>query len=78
MRTIITLPDQLHAKSKSRAAELGISLSEFVRRVLTAELDAPSPQGDIDSICGFVSGAPFDMARDGDGLIAEATVCGAA
>ena len=72
MRTVITLPDQVHARAKLRAAELGISLAEFIRRLLARELDTPTPQGGIDSICGMVSGTPFDMARDGDRLLGEA------
>lgn len=72
MRTVITLPDEVHARAKRRATDLGISFAEFVRRLLDRELDAPAPQIGIDSICGIVSGAPFDMARDGDRVIADA------
>ena len=72
MRTVITVPDHVHARAKQRAAELGISFAEFVRRLLDKELDAPAPQASIDSICGMVAGAPFDMARDGKRIIAEA------
>ncbi|MCY3805578.1 MAG: hypothetical protein OXG91_03670 [bacterium] len=72
MRTVITLSDEVHARAKQRAADLGISFAEFVRRLLDRELDAPAPQAGIDSICGMVAGTPFDMARDGDRVIAGA------
>ena len=72
MRTIITLPDHMHAQAKQRAAELGISLAEFARRLFERELSAPASQGDIDLICGMVTGPPFDMARDGKRIIGEA------
>ena len=72
MRTVITLPDHVHARAKQRAADLGISLAEFVRRLLDKELDTPTPQADIDSICAMVAGPRFDMARDGKEIIAEA------
>ena len=72
MRTVITIPDQMHARAKQRAAELGISFAEFARRLFEKELEAPTPQGDIEAICGMVSGAPFDMARDGNEIAAEA------
>lgn len=72
MRTVITIPDQIHAKAKQRAAELGISFAEFARRLFEKELEAPTPQGDIEAICGMVSGSPFDMARDGNEIAAEA------
>lgn len=32
----------------------------------------PVPQGDIDSICGMVTGTPLDMARDGERIVGEA------
>ena len=72
MRTIITMPDHLHAQAKQRAAELGISLAELARRLFEKELSMPAPQGDIDSICGMVTGTPFDMARDGERIVGEA------
>lgn len=73
MRTVITLPDHMHAIAKQRAAELGISLAEFARRLFEKELATAAPRGDIDSICGMVEGTPFDMARDGRRIIEEAT-----
>ena len=72
MRTIITMPDHLHAQAKQRAAELGISFAEFTRRLFEKELSMPVPQGDIDSVCGMVTGTPFDMARDGERIVGEA------
>ncbi len=72
MRTIITMPDHMHAQAKQRAAELGISFAEFARRLFEKELSLPAPQGDIDSICGMVTGTPFDMASDGQRIIGEA------
>ena len=72
MRTVITMPDHIHAKAKQRAAELGISFAEFARRLFEKEFDAPAPQGDIDAICGMVSGTPIDMAHDGKQVIVEA------
>ena len=62
----------MHARAKQRAAELGISFAEFARRLFERELDTLAPQGDIDSICGIVAGTPFDMARDGKRVLAEA------
>ncbi len=66
------MPDHIHAKAKQRAAELGISFAEFARRLFERELDEAAPRGDIDAICGMVSGAPFDMAQDGKKVIVEA------
>lgn len=72
MRTIITLPDEMHARVKQRAADLGISFAELTRRLFEKELGFAAPGGDLDSICGMVGGEPFDMAGDGDRIIGEA------
>lgn len=66
------MPDHVHARAKQRAADLGISFAEFIRRLLDRELSAPEPQAGIEEICGMVAGPPFDMARDGKRVIAEA------
>ncbi len=72
MRTVITLPDHLHAEAKQRAAEQGISFAEFARRLFDRELSAAAPQGDLGAICAMVHGEPFDMAADSASILAEA------
>ena len=72
MRTVITLPDHLHAEAKRRAAEQGISFAEFVRRLFYRELGTAEPRGDLDAICAMVSGEPVDMSEDGKSIVAEA------
>ena len=72
MMTIITMTDLLRAQAKRRAAELGISFAEFTRRLFEKELSTPAPQSDIDSICGMVTGMPFDMAVDRERIIGQA------
>ena len=67
------MTSHIYAEVKRRATELGARFAKFVRRVSKRELDAAVPHGDIDSICGMVTGTPFDMAREGKQLIAEAT-----
>ncbi len=64
MRTIITLPDHLHAEAKQRAAEQGISFAEFARRLFDKELSTAETQGDIEAICAMVRGEPFDMSYE--------------
>lgn len=75
MRTVITLPDHMHAAAKRRAAGLGISFAEYARRLIERELATAMPQGGVDSICGMVEGTPFDMARNGRPIVEEATSC---
>ena len=72
MRTVITLPDHVHALAKQRAAEQGISFAEFARRLFDRELGSVAPQGDLDAICAMVNGEAFDMAADGKAIVAAA------
>ena len=73
MRTMITLPDHIHARAKQRAAEFGISLAELGRRLFAREVDGCGPQGNLEDIVGMVTdGEPFSMAEDGERIIAEA------
>ncbi len=72
MRTVITLPDQMHVRAKQHAADLGISLAELTRRLLERELAVAAPAGSLESICGMVNGDRFDMAGDGHRIIREA------
>ena len=72
MMTIITMTDLLRAQAKRRAAELGFSFAELTRRLFEKELSTPAPQSDIDSICGMVTGTPFDMAVDRERIIGQA------
>jgi hypothetical protein len=48
MKTTIEIPDPLFRKAKSRAAERGQSLKEFVADALQARLAADSNRGDSD------------------------------
>ena len=72
MRTVITLPDHLHAEAKQRAAEQGISFAEFARRLFDRELGAAEPQGDLAAIRAMVHGEPFDMAEGAKAIVSEA------
>ena len=72
MRTVITLPDHLHAKARQRAADQGISFAEFARRLFDREFGAAEPQGDLEAICAMVHGEPFDMAAGAKAIVSEA------
>ena len=65
------MANHIYAIVKLRATELGTYLAELAQRLFKRELDAPAPKGDIDSVCGMVTGTPFDIARDGMPVIGE-------
>jgi hypothetical protein len=72
-RTQITIGPDLQQRAQARAAELGISFAEYVRRLLASDLGEPKPKADISIIFDLVDeGPPTDIARDKDKMIGDA------
>jgi hypothetical protein len=44
-RTQITLEPELQKTARRRAAQLGVSLAEYVRRLIARDLAEPGPEG---------------------------------
>jgi hypothetical protein len=44
VRNQITMPADLKRRAYAKAAELGISFPEYARRLVAADLDAPTPK----------------------------------
>jgi len=72
VRTQITLDSQAHRRAKQRAADLGISFAEYVRRVVDRDLGEPVAPADPSQIFGLFHSGGSDVARDKDRLIDEA------
>ena len=75
--TNVLLGPSLHAVARIRAQERGLSVSGYIRELIRADDAASrSPAGDITQIFGFLGsqGAPTDIARHKDEMIAEAFV----
>lgn len=72
VRTQILLDAEEHQRAKARAAELGISLAEYVRRVVGADLSNPAPKADPSEIIGLFGSGGSDIARHKDEYLAEA------
>jgi hypothetical protein len=72
-RTQITLDPETQRRAHAKAAELGISFAEYVRRLVAHDLDEPKPRAHISAIFDLgASGEPTDIARDKDRMIGEA------
>jgi hypothetical protein len=72
-RTQITMDPEMQRRAQAKAAELGLSLAEYVRRVIARDLGEAKPKADISVIFDLVTeGEPTDIARDKDKLIGEA------
>jgi hypothetical protein len=64
---------EMQRRAQAKAAELGISFAEYVRRVVAEDLGAPKPKADISMIFDLIrEGPPTNIARDKDKMIGEA------
>ena len=76
VRTQISLDSERHAQARARAASLGVSLAEYVRRLVDRDL-AGRPRGADRSVVfdlGVSRGT--DVASDKARMIGEATGAG--
>ena len=72
-RTQITLDMATQRRAQAKAAELGISFAEYVRRLVAEDLGGPRPKADISVVFNLgASDRPTNVARDKDRLVAEA------
>jgi predicted DNA-binding protein len=74
-RTQITLPPADHQRARRRAAELGISLAEYVRRLVRRDLDEIEPKRplvDVAAIIGLGDSGGSNVARQKDTYVGEA------
>jgi hypothetical protein len=72
-RTQITMDPEMQRRAHAKAAELGISFAEYVRRVIAQDLGEAKPRADISMIFDLgASEEPTDIARDKDKLLGEA------
>jgi len=73
IRTQVTIDPDLQRRAQARAAELGISFPEYVRRLLAHDLGEPRPKADISVLFDLIDeGPPTDIARDKDKMVGEA------
>ena len=72
-RTQITIDRDLLRRAQAKAAELGISFAEYVRRLVAGDLGKRKPKADISIVFDLVDEGPVtDIARDKDKMIGEA------
>lgn len=72
-RMQVTLEPEKHRRARKRAAELGISLSELVRRALDDALGEPErPKADISEIFGIGNSGGSNVAKYKHEYVGEA------
>jgi hypothetical protein len=71
-RTQITLAPEMQRRARQRASDLGVSLAEYLRRLLARDLG--SIQAKADPVCVFDLGSSggSDIAKNKSAMIAEA------
>ena len=71
-RTQITLENEVQRRARKRASELGVSLAEYVRRLVARDLARPDTAIAVDRIFDLGSSGGADVAMDKNSMIAEA------
>jgi hypothetical protein len=72
VRTQITLETELQKRARQRAGQIGVSLAEYVRRLVARDLARPETRADVTSIFDLGVSGGSDIARDKGSMIAEA------
>ena len=78
MRTQIALEAEQHALVKRKAADLGISMAEYIRRLVERDLEQAGLSSDISAIFGIGDSGDSDIAVDRKRATAEAIAARAA
>ncbi|HET7293352.1 MAG TPA: hypothetical protein VFM88_13075 [Vicinamibacteria bacterium] len=71
-RTQVSLEPELQRRARRRAAELGVSFAEYVRRAVERDLGRPRPKADPSSVFALGASRGSDIATGKDRLIGEA------
>lgn len=76
VRTQISLTSELHAQVRARASECGVSLAEYIRRLVARDLIEPPRNVDRSLVFDLGSSGGNDIASEKDRMIADATSAG--
>lgn len=75
-RTQVLLDAAMHRRARRRAAELGISLAEYVRRLVAQDLEGPRARRDVSALFDLGDSGGSDVAREKDTYLGEAVAAG--
>lgn len=71
-RTQITLDPKVQKHARERAAHLGISFAEYVRRLVIRDLGEPERRADPSAVFNLGNSGGSDVARYKDSMVGEA------
>jgi hypothetical protein len=78
VRSQIELDAELHRRARRRAAELGITFAEYVRRLVVRDLEAPARRADPKSVFDLGRSGGTNVARHKDSLLGASLAAGQA
>ena len=76
VRTQIVLESEVQRQARRKASELGISLAEYVRRLVARDLGGASCVAEPSAVYDVGRSRGADVARDKDTMIGEAVASG--
>ncbi|MGD0778993.1 MAG: hypothetical protein ABSC05_39955 [Candidatus Solibacter sp.] len=71
-RTQITLEPEVHRRARQRAGDLGVSLAEYLRRLVARDLGNPPAKADPAFVFDLGKSRRSDIAKHKDMMIGEA------
>ena len=71
-RTQITLDPELQRRARTRAAQLGISFAEYIRRLVARDLQGTEPVANPSAVFDLGASSGSDVAQDKDRMVADA------
>jgi hypothetical protein len=72
VRTQISLPTDDHRRAKERAAEQGVSLAEYFRRLVTRDLGESGAEADVTRLFNLGESGYTDVSTNHHAHVAEA------
>ena len=71
-RTQITLDPEIQRRARKRASDLGVSLAEYMRRLVARDLGSKASQQNPSLLFDLGSSGGSNIAKDKDAMIAAA------
>ena len=75
-RTQITLDPEIQRRARKRANDMGVSLAEYVRRLIARDLGGQQSMANPALVFDLGSSGGSDIAQNKDAMIAEAFASG--
>ena len=75
-RTQIVLEQEIQRRARQRASDLGVSLAEYVRRLVARDLGGAQPAPNPAMVFDLGASGGCDVAANKDAMLAEAFTSG--